>query len=203
MLLRVSSSFPEQRKINLVSECLKKGGVIIYPTDTVYGFGCDIRNHEAIEKICRLKGMDAQKSNFSFICHDLSHLSDFCKQIDTPVYKMMKRNLPGPFTFILQANNRVPRMFKNKRKTVGIRVPKNLIAKQIVLTIANPILSSTVHDDDDILEYATDPGKIHNKYKNIVDIVIDGGPGGNQPSTVVDCTGDSCIVVRQGKGILL
>jgi len=173
----------------------------VCPTDTIYGLGCDITNTKAVEKVARIKGVKAEKNNFSFICSDLSHLSDYTKPIPTPVFKLMKKNLPGAFTFILEANNNLPKYFKGK-KTVGIRVPDNNIIREIIRELGNPILSTSIKDDDEILEYTTDPELIYEKYCEIADIVIDGGFGEIIPSTIVDCTGDEIKIVREGKGIL-
>ena len=183
-------------------DLLQEGGIIIYPTDTVYGLGCDITNSKAVEKVARFKGIKIEKANFSFICSDLSHLSDYTKPISNTIFKLMKKNLPGPFTFILEANNNVPKYFKGKKKTVGIRIPDNNIIREIVRELGNPILSTSIRDEDEILEYTTDPELIYEKYQDIADIVIDGGYGELVPSTVVDCTGTSVEIVRQGKGIL-
>ena len=202
MLLKIHPDNPEQRKIITVVEILKQGGIIIFPTDTVYGLGCDIYNHKAVEKIARIKGINLAKANFSFICYDLSHLSDFTKQIDNNIYKLMNRNLPGAFTFILPANNKVPKIFKSKKKTVGIRIPDNYIAREIVNQLGNPIMTTSIYDEDEIIEYTTDPELIYEKYKNLVDAVIDGGYGNNEASTVVDCTGEEIEVIRQGVGEL-
>lgn len=188
---------PEPRKIAQVVEILRNGGVIIYPTDTIYAFGCDINNPKAIERICRIKGIDPKKSHLSFICSDLGELSNYVKPIDNSVFRDMKANLPGPFTYILNANNTVPKLFKNKKKTVGIRIPNSTIALELVGRLGNPILSSSVkNDDDDILEYFTDAFDIHEKYGNLVEVVIDGGVGGSDGSTIVDCTGNEPIIVR-------
>ena len=193
---------PNPRDVRQVVEVLRNSGVIIYPTDTVYGMGCDITNQKAVERVARLKGIKVEKANFSFICSDLSHLSDYTRPISNTVFKLMKKNLPGPFTFILEANNNVPKYFKGKKKTVGIRVPDNNIIHHIVSELGNPILSTSIYDDDEILEYTTDPELIHEKYQNDVDIVIDGGYGELVPSTVVDCTTDVIEIIREGKGIL-
>lgn len=190
------------RKINQVVECLQNGGLVIYPTDTVYGLGCDIFNKAAVEKICKIKGVKIEKMNFSFICYDLSHISDYTLNVDTPTYKLMKHCLPGPFTFILKANNSIPKLFKNNKKTVGIRVPDNDIARMIVKELGHPIITTSIHHEDDIIDYITDPLAIYERYENLVDIVIDGGIGGYHPSTVVDCTKDEPIVVREGLGKL-
>ena len=202
MLLKIYPDNPEQRKIITVVDVLKQGGIIIFPTDTVYGLGCDIYNHKAVEKIARIKGINLAKANFSFICYGLSHLSDFTKQIDNNIYKLMNKNLPGAFTFILPANNKVPKIFKSKKKTAGIRVPDNNIAREIVNQLGNPIMTTSIYDEDEIIEYTTDPELIYEKYKNLVDIVIDGGYGNNEASTVVDCTGEEIEVIRQGVGEL-
>lgn len=202
MLLRINPSKPNDTEIAQVINCLRDGGIIIYPTDTVYGIGCDINKQRAVERICKLKGLDPDKAHFSFICHNLSHISDFTRPISTSTYKLMKKALPGPFTFVLEGNNNVPKLFKSKRKTVGIRVPDNLICLEIVKQLGNPIMSSSVHDDDELIDYTTDPEMIYEKYKDKVDIVIAGGYGNNEPSTVVDCTTDDFVILRQGMGIL-
>ncbi|MBU1011989.1 MAG: threonylcarbamoyl-AMP synthase [Bacteroidetes bacterium] len=202
MLLKIHPDNPNPRHIQTVLDCLNDGGIIIYPTDTVYGIGCDIYKTKAVEKIALIKGIKKEKANFSFICSNLSHISDFTRPINNEVYKLMKRNLPGPFTFILEANNKVPKLFQSKKKTVGIRVPDNNIIHEIVQKLGNPIMSSSVYDEDEIIEYATDPELIHEKYGHLVDIVIDGGYGDNLPSTIVDCTQDQITVIREGKGIL-
>jgi tRNA threonylcarbamoyl adenosine modification protein (Sua5/YciO/YrdC/YwlC family) len=203
MLIRLYEDNNDQRKINQIIDVLKNGGIIIYPTDTVYSIGCDITNQKAVEKVAKIKGIQVEKSHFSFICHDLSHLSDYTKPIPNHIFKLMRRNLPGPFTFILDANNNVPRYFKGKKKTVGIRVPNNTIIREIVRELGNPIFSSSVHDADEILAYTTDPELIHDEWENRVDIVIDGGFSGNDVSTIVDCTGDEVKIIRKGKGELI
>ncbi|HEY5122469.1 MAG TPA: L-threonylcarbamoyladenylate synthase [Ignavibacteria bacterium] len=200
MILRIEPDNPGERNFKRVLECLRDGGVIIYPTDTVYGIGCDINKPKAVERIARIKGVKPEKANFSFICYDFSHLSDFTKPIDSSVFRVMKKALPGPFTFILDANSNVPKIFKSKKKTVGIRIPDNLICRSIVKHFGNPILTTSVHDDDEILDYTTDPDAIHNRYEDLVDIVVDGGYGNNKPSTIVDCSDGSFTVVRQGLG---
>jgi tRNA threonylcarbamoyl adenosine modification protein (Sua5/YciO/YrdC/YwlC family) len=202
LLLRINPEKPNYDEIAKVVECLRNGGVVIYPTDTVYGIGCDINKQRAVERVCKLKGIDPEKANFSFICSDLSHLSDFTKPISTAVYKVMKKALPGSFTFILEANNNVPKLFRSKKKTVGIRIPKNNICLEIVKQLGNPIMSTSVHDDDELIEYTTDPELIHDKYKDLVDIVIAGGYGNNQASTVVDCSEGEFDILRQGLGAL-
>ncbi|MDD4224809.1 MAG: L-threonylcarbamoyladenylate synthase [Mariniphaga sp.] len=202
MLLRLYNENPNHRDILKVVDVLRDGGIIIYPTDTVYGLGCDITNVKAVEKVARFKGIIIEKSNFSFICSDLSHLSDYTKPIPNSVFKLIKKNLPGPFTFILEANNNVPRYFKGKKKTVGIRIPDNNIIREIIYELGNPILSTSIRDDDEILEYTTDPELIYEKYKDFADLVIDGGFGELIPSTVIDCTGDTIQIIREGKGLL-
>jgi len=202
MLIKIHPDNPNERQINQVVEILSKGGVIIYPTDTVYGMGCDINNSKAVERIARIKGINLEKANFSFVCHDLSHISDFTKPLNNDVFKLLKRNLPGPFTFILEANNNVPKLFKSKKKTVGIRIPDNNIAREIVRLLGNPIMSTSIHDIDNIVEYTTDPELIHERFENLVDAVIDGGYGNNVASTVVDCSIGSVEILRQGIGIL-
>ena len=192
---------PNPKEIEKIVATLKKGGLIIYPTDTVYGLGCDITNQRALEKIAQLKGIKLDKAHFSFICNDLSHLSDYVKQIDTPTYKILKRALPGPYTFILPGSNKLPKALK-KKKTVGIRVPDNSIARAIVTALGNPIISTSIHDDDDVIEYTTDPELIFEKWQDKVDIVIDGGYGDNLASTVIDLTEENPEVLREGKGSL-
>lgn len=202
MFVRLFNENPNPREIRRIVEILRDGGIIIYPTDTVYGMGCDITQPKAVEKVARIKGINIEKSNFSFICSDFSHLSDYTKPIPSSVFKLMKKNLPGPFTFILEANNNVPKYFKGKKKTVGIRVPNNNIIRDIVAELGNPILSTSIHDEDEILEYTTDPELIYEKYQEIADVVIDGGYGELIPSTIVDCSTDEIVIVREGKGVL-
>ncbi|MBN2264099.1 MAG: threonylcarbamoyl-AMP synthase [Prolixibacteraceae bacterium] len=203
MLIRLYNENPDPRRINQIVDVLRNGGIIIYPTDTVYAMGCDITNQKAVEKVARLKGIQVEKSQFSFICYDLSQLSDFTKPIPNTIFKLMRRNLPGPFTFILEANNNVPRYFKGKKKTVGIRVPNNNITREIVKELGNPIFSTSVHSNDEIEAYPTDPELIHEEFTDKVDLVIDGGFGDNNVSTIIDCTGDEYVVVREGKGEIL
>jgi tRNA threonylcarbamoyl adenosine modification protein (Sua5/YciO/YrdC/YwlC family) len=192
---------PNPKVIEKAVAILKQGGLIIYPTDTVYGLGCDITNVKALEKIARIKGVKLEKANFSFVCSDLSNLSDYVKQIDTSVFKILKRALPGPYTFILPGSKNLPNPFK-KRKTVGIRVPDNAIALDIVKLLGNPIISTSIHDDDEVLEYTTDPELILEKWDNLVDLVIDGGYGDNEASTVIDLSDGDPVVIREGKGSL-
>lgn len=201
MLIKIYPQNPNDKDIRYVVDVLQRGGIIIYPTDTVYGMGCDITNPKAVEKIARYKNVSVEKSNFSFICSDLSHLSDFSRPVSNQLFKLLKRYLPGPFTFLLSASSNVPKYFKGKKKTVGIRIPDNSIILTIVRVLGNPIMSTSIHDDDEIIEYSTDPELIHEKFKEIVDLVIDGGYGDNIPSTIVDCTGELPVVIRQGKGI--
>jgi tRNA threonylcarbamoyl adenosine modification protein (Sua5/YciO/YrdC/YwlC family) len=201
MLLKIYPENPNPKDIRQIVEVLQNGGIIVYPTDTVYGLGCDITNANAVERVARYKNVKVEKSNFSFICSDLSHLSDFSKPVSNPVFKLLKYYLPGPFTFILNANSNVPKYFKGKKKTIGIRIPNNSIILEIVRALGNPIMSTSIHDEDEIVEYSTDPELIHEKFMDIADLVIDGGYGDNIPSTIVDCTEDVPFVVRQGKGI--
>ncbi len=202
MLIRIYPENPNPREIDKVVQFLRDGGLIVYPTDTIYGLGCDIFHTKAVEKICRYKGIDVRKANLSFICYDLSHISEYAK-VSNDTFKLMKKNLPGPFTFILNGNNNLPKLFRNK-KTVGIRIPDNNVIRELVKGLGNPILSTSVHDaDDEIQEYFTDPELIHERYENIADVVINAGYGSLEPSTVVDCTGDEPVVVRQGKGELI
>jgi tRNA threonylcarbamoyl adenosine modification protein (Sua5/YciO/YrdC/YwlC family) len=202
MLIRIYEDNPNPKMISQVVEVLKKGGIIIYPTDTVYGLGCDITNPKAIEKIAKLRGIKIEKANFSFICYDLSHISDYIKPIDTSTFRVLKKALPGPFTFIFNASGQVPKLLNSNKKTVGIRVPDNNIARRIVQELGNPILSTSIHDDDEIVEYSTDPELIYEKYQDSVDLVIDGGYGENIPSTVIDCTLGDFEIIRIGKGII-
>ncbi|MCB4808366.1 threonylcarbamoyl-AMP synthase [Tamlana sp. 62-3] len=199
--IKIYEENPNPREIAKVVNVLKRGGLIIYPTDTVYGLGCDINNIKALERVARIKGIKLEKANFSFICHDLSNLSDYVKQIDTSVFKLLKRNLPGAYTFILPGSKQLPNPFK-KRKTVGIRIPENNIALDIVKALGNPIISTSIHDEDEIIEYTTDPELILEKWDNLVDLVIDGGYGGNEPSTVIDLSDGEPVLVREGKGNL-
>ncbi len=199
--IKIFTKNPNEQAIDKVVKCLQNGGLIIYPTDTVYGLGCDIRQTKALEKIAKIKGVKLEKANFSFICHDLSNLSDYIKQIDTSTFKILKRALPGPYTFILNGNNNLPKEFK-KKTTVGIRVPNNSIIQEIVKKLGAPIISTSIHDEDEVLEYSTDPELIFEKWQDMVDIVIDGGYGENVPSTIIDLTQGEPIVIREGKGSL-
>ncbi len=197
--IKLYDNNPDPRKVQQIVDCLKRGGVIIYPTDTVYGLGCDITNNRALERIAKIKGVKLAKANFSFICRDLSNLSDYVKQIDTTTFKLLKRTLPGAYTYILPGNNNLPTVFK-KKKTVGIRVPDNAICMEIVEGLGNPIVSSSIHDEDEVIEYTTDPELILEKWDNLVDIVVDGGYGGNIPSTIIDLTNGEPVLLREGKG---
>lgn len=192
---------PNQKQLEKIGKLLRGGGLIIYPTDTVYGLGCDIFNSKALQRLARLKGVKLEKANWSFVCADLSNLSDYVKQIDTTTFKLLKRALPGPYTFVLPGSNNLPKDFK-KKKTVGIRVPDNAIARALVKELGNPIVSTSIRDEDDILEYTTDPELIYEKWKSSVDLVIDGGYGDNVASTVIDLSQGEPIVLREGKGTL-
>ncbi len=198
MLLSIHPENPQQRLIKQVAECLKDGGVIIYPTDTIYGLGCDINHPKAVERICRIKNIDPKKSQLSFICRDLSHLSDYTKSIGTPLYRVLKLCLPGPYTFVLPASKQVPKILKSKKETIGLRVPNNVICQNILEELGTPILSASLPGE--MVEEFTDPEKIFETFGNQVDLVIDGGPGGIIPSTVIDCTSDDWTVIRQGLG---
>ena len=197
--IKLYNENPNEKEIAKIVDVLRNSGLIIYPTDTVYGLGCDITNTKALEKIARIKGVKLEKANFSFVCSDLKNLSDYVKQIDSSTFKLLKRALPGAYTFIMQGNNNLPKDFK-KKKTVGIRVPDNLIARTIVERLGNPIVSTSIYDEDDVIEYTTDPELIFEKWQNLVDIVIDGGYGDNTASTVIDLSGDEPVVIREGKG---
>ena len=198
MLLQLHPDNPQPRLLKQIAECLKEGGIIIYPTDTIYGLGCDIHQQKAVERICKIKNVDPQKAQLTFICRDLSHLSDYTKSIDTPLYRMLKTYLPGPYTFILPAGKQVPKILKSKKETIGLRVPDNIICKQILEALDNPILSASLPGD--MVEEYTDPEIIFEKFGDKVDFVIDGGPGGMTPSTIIDCTTDEWQIIRQGLG---
>ncbi len=199
--IKINSDNPQEKFIDQIVDCLKNGGVVIYPTDTVYGIGCDIHNARAVERICKIKGIKPNKSNFSFVCNDLSHISEYTKSISTSVFKVMKKVFPGPYTVILEASNKVPKLLYNSKKTVGIRVPSNKICKMLVEKLGNPLLSTSVKQiDDDILEYITDPDDIYEKYKHLVDIVIDGGNSVNEGSTVIDGSAGDIEIIREGLG---
>jgi len=199
--IRIYEENPNPKDVDLVVDILKSGGLIIYPTDTVYGLGCDILNVKALERVAKIKGVKLEKANFSFICHDLSNLSDYVKQIDNSTFKLLKRALPGPYTFILPSAKSLPNPFK-KKKTVGIRIPKNNIALDIVKKLGRPIISTSIRDDDEIIEYTTDPELIKEKWNNLVELVINGGFGDNDPSTIIDMSSNEPLVIREGKGTL-
>jgi tRNA threonylcarbamoyl adenosine modification protein (Sua5/YciO/YrdC/YwlC family) len=200
LLLQIHPDNPQLLKIRAAVEIIKKGGIVIYPTDTVYAIGCDIHNQKAVEQVCRLKNIQPGKINLSFICQDLSHISEYTKALPTNVFKLMKKVLPGPYTFILNASNNVPNILNTKKKTVGIRIPDNKIIQLLIQELGNPILSTSIKNEDEILEYTTDPEEIYERYKNLVDVVIDGGYGDNEASTILDCTSNEIEVVRVGKG---
>jgi tRNA threonylcarbamoyl adenosine modification protein (Sua5/YciO/YrdC/YwlC family) len=199
-LLNIHPLNPEGRKISQVVERLKEGAIIVYPTDTIYGIGCDLMNRKAIARLCQIMDIKPHKLDLSFICHDLSHISEYVRRIETPTFKLLKKTLPGPYTFILESSTRVPKILDVNKKTVGIRIPDHNIPRKIVELLGNPLITSSIKDDDKIKEYTTDPEKIYDDFKHKVDIVIDGGPGGNVPSTVVDCTGQDPVIIRQGLG---
>lgn len=202
MLLKIYPENPEQKKVDKALDILRGGGTIIYPTDSVYSLGCDLLNHKAVQRVAAIKGVKAEKTHFTIVFKDLSTLSDYTLPFETWVYKLMKKALPGPFTFILKANNNVPKIFRSKKKTIGIRVPDNTIPRLLVDILGNPIISTSIKDEDEVIEYITDPELVYEKYKKKVDAVIDGGYMNNVATTIVDCTGDSPIIVRQGIGDL-
>jgi len=202
MLISINPDNPQGRKIQEVVKVLEKGGVIIYPTDTIYGLGCDIQNHKAVERIIRLRGLKKEKANLTFICQDIQQLAFYAHQIDNKVFRLLRRNLPGPFTFILRAGKSLPKLLKNKRKSIGVRIPDNRIAQAIISELGRPILSISLKSEDEIMEYFTDPTEIHDDFHKLVDLVIDGGMGKNVPSTVVDCTSSEPELIRQGIGEL-
>ena len=199
MILHLHPTNPQPRLLKQISECLKSGGVIIYPTDTIYGLGCDIFQPKAIERICKIKNVEPQKAQLSFICKDLSHLSDYTKSIDTPLYRMLRSHLPGPYTFILPASKQVPKILKSRKDTIGLRVPDNVICQQILAALDNPLLSATLPGE--MVEEYTDPEIIFEKFNDQVDLVVDGGIGGLTPSTIIDCTSDEWVITRQGAGV--
>lgn len=199
-LLKVHPANPESRKIERVVSKLRAGGIVIYPTDTIYGIGCDLFNKKGVERLCHILAIKPQKLNLSFICSDISQISEYVRRIETPVFKILKRNLPGPYTFILESSSKVPKVLDVNKKTVGIRIPDHRIPQMIVEMLGNPIITSSIKDEDKIKEYTTDPEEIYEDMKNVVDIVIDGGIGGNVPSTIVDCTNDQPEIIRQGLG---
>ena len=202
MMIKIYPENPAPKHVKMVIDVLENGGVIIFPTDTVYALGCSINKPKALDKIAQLKGIKKEKANFSFLVNNVSMLSDFTKPFDNKTFRLMRKNLPGPFTFILNANSNIPKIFQSKKKTIGFRIPENNIIASIIEELGSPLVSTSIHDEDEILEYTTDPELIHEKYKDRVDLVIDGGYGDNVASTVVDCTGDEPEILRQGKGIL-
>ena len=202
MLLQIHPKNPNPRHIKMILECLNDDVVIIFPTDTIYGIGCSINSSKAFERIAQIKGVRKEKANFSFIFHDLSMLSQFTKPISNDLYKLMKRNLPGPFTFIVEANNNIPKLFQSKKKTIGIRIPEQPIITNIVRELGSPIMTTSILDEDEISGFLTDPEEIYDRYKDRVDLILDGGYGDNQESTIVDCTDNEIVVLRQGKGVL-
>ncbi len=203
MILKLYPENPAPRHIQTVVNVLNKGGVVIFPTDTIYGMGCSIEHIKSVDRITKIKGFKKEKANYSIIINNLSMLSDFVRPIDNHIFRLMKKNLPGPFTFILEANNKVPKLFQSKKKTIGFRIPENNIIITIVEELGHPVLTTSVRDEDAVVEYTTDPELIDEKYGNQVDLVIDGGYGDNEPSTVVDCTSGEPKILRQGKGILI
>jgi tRNA threonylcarbamoyl adenosine modification protein (Sua5/YciO/YrdC/YwlC family) len=200
MLFKINSDNPEMRKIGQIAEILRDGGVIIYPTDSVYALGCDVDQPKAIERICQLRGLKPEKAMLSLICKDISQASEYAAQIDNEIFKLMKEHLPGPYTFILKASRSVPKKFVNRKKTIGVRIPQNNIALSIVEELGRPLMTASLKSDDQILEYFTDPETIYENYKKRVDAVIDGGIGGNEPSTIIDCSGDEPVMIREGAG---
>lgn len=199
-LLKIHPLNPEGRKISHVADVLRQGGIIVYPTDTIYGIGCDLMNRKSIARLCQIMDIKPQKLDLSFICNDLSHIAEYVKRVDTPVFKLLKKALPGPYTFILESSSRVPKILDVNKKTVGIRIPDHVIPRNIVAQLGNPLITSSIKNDDEIKAYTTDPEEMYKDFKHQVDIVIDGGIGGNVPSTVVDCTGDQITILRQGLG---
>jgi len=200
MLLKIHPDNPDRRKIGMVVDCLRKGGLVIYPSDTVYGLGCDISNKAAMERLCRYKGIKPAKANFTIICKDLSHISEYASQLENSIFKFMRHNVPGPYTFILKGSRNISKIFWGNKKTVGIRVPDNNISREIVNELGHPIVGTSVHSNDSFLDYYTDAEIIHEELGKFVDIVVDGGPGGLLPSTIFDCTGHEPVLIREGKG---
>lgn len=200
MLVRLYEENPNEKQVQQVVDCLKNGGVVIFPTDTIYAIGCDIYQRKAFEKIARIKGVKPEKANFSFIFNDLSHLSEYCKHINNSIFKIMRKSLPGPFTFILEAGNKIPKIMQTKKRTIGIRVPDNNITKAIIEKLGNPMVSTSIHDDDEIVEYTTDPELIYEKYESQIDMMVNGGPGQNVASTIIDCTNEEPEILRDGLG---
>lgn len=202
MIVKLYEENINAKHLKQVVDCFNDGGVVIYPTDTVYALGCDINSRKGIERVAKIKGINPQKANFSFVFYDLSHISEYTRQFDTSTFKLLKRNLPGPFTFILEANNTIPKLFKNKKRSLGIRIPDNTICRSIIGQLERPIISTSIHDEDEVIEYTTDPELIYEKYKSQVDMVVDGGYGKNEASTVVDLRDGQDTIIRQGIGVL-
>jgi tRNA threonylcarbamoyl adenosine modification protein (Sua5/YciO/YrdC/YwlC family) len=200
MIITIHPKNPEIKKIESVVDCLKKGGVIIYPTDAVYSIGCDLMNARAVERVARIKGVAVDKSNFSLVCSELAEVANYVKPFDTNTFKILKKALPGPFTFILEANTNTPKIFKNKKKTIGIRIPDNKIVHEIVKLLGNPLIATSVHDDDEVIEYTTDPELIYEKYCSTIDLLVNGGYGHNTATTIVDLRNNEAVVVREGLG---
>lgn len=202
MIFTIHPENPDSRKIEQVAAILRNDGIIIYPTDTVYAIGCDINSKEAVEKVCRLRKLDPSKAMLTMMCKDISQVAEYAAQIDTPVFKLLRRNLPGPFTMILPAGSKTPKLFINKKKTIGIRIPDNPIVQALIEAMGRPLLTASLKLDDDIVEYITDPTELHDLFEQQVDAVVDGGIGGHEPSTLVDCTGQEAVIIRQGVGVL-
>lgn len=202
MLLTIHPQNPDARKIAQAVEVLQSGGIIIYPTDTVYAIGCDMANQDAVERVCRIRNLDPERAMLTIMCRDISEVAEYAAQIDTPVFKLLRRNLPGPFTFVLPAGSKTPKLFRNRKKTIGIRIPDHPIVQALIEALGRPMLTTSLKTGDDVVEYYTDPELLHEEYQKLVDAVIDGGPGGNSPSTLVDCTGSEPEVLRQGLGEL-
>ena len=202
MLIKLYNEEPAQRHINNLVESLNSGGIVVFPTDTIYGMGCSLYQSRAVDRISKIKGVKKEKANFSIIFNDLSMLAEFTKPIENHIFRLMRKNLPGPFTFILNASNKIPKLFQSKKKTIGIRIPDNNIIRTIVEELGHPVLTTSIRDEDEVVEYTTDPELIYEKYRDAVDIVIDGGYGDNEASTIIDCTSGEPIIIRQGKGIL-
>jgi tRNA threonylcarbamoyl adenosine modification protein (Sua5/YciO/YrdC/YwlC family) len=202
MFIRIYPENPNNKQIRIVVDVLEQGGIIIYPTDTVYAMGCSVKAARAIEKIAQFKGLNPLNPDLSIIFHDMSQLSEYTIIHNNNIFKLLKRNLPGPFTFIVPANSQIPKLFRNKKKTVGVRIPDNSIVLELVRELGNPIITTSIHDQDDVIEYTTDPELIYEKFRDFADVVVDGGFGRNEASTVVDCTGEEIVIVRQGLGEL-
>ena len=203
MLLEIHPQDPQPRLVRQVADCLESGGVIIFPTDTVYGLGCDIFNKKSVERVCQIRRLDPERAMLSFICKDIAQVAEYAWQLDNDLFRMLRRNLPGPFTFILRSNNTVPKLFKNRKRSIGVRIPDNKIAMAVLEAFGRPILSASLKADDDIMEYLADPLDIYERFQNQVDLVIDGGIGSITPSTLVDCTKEPFEIIREGQGVLM